>query len=326
MTDEAIREDVSSEVEKTSGDSNESRAAEVKEEKPSNPRLAALENIAKSVRKDEQIEEADEEEAEESEVTQEPESPVFFKDGVWMTRAKVNGEEIEVPVDEIKSRYQKDTAAEKRLEQAAERMRQLEQREAQLREYEQRLSQQQPSSDAARSAPSGNDAQNNAVKKAIEAIYSGDEDAANEALQMAIASGRNQPQKVATPEELTAEIERRIEAREAERSRLQAVDKFRKEFPEIAGDPDLWEVADRHTLKVAQENPNMSIGDVIIEAGKRTRAWFGKMQPSQKQERKRETAGQAVNGVNARASLGEDEPRPMTPSEIIAQMRERRVS
>jgi len=325
MTDEAIREDVSSEVEETSGDSSESRAAEVKEEKPSDPRLAAMENIAKSVRKDEKVKE--EPQQEEVEEPAEPESPVFLKDGVWMTRAKINGEEVEVPVDEIKTRYQKDTAAEKKLEQAAERMRAIEQREAQLREYEQRLSQQQPSSDAARSAPSGNDAQNNAVKKAIEAIYSGDEDAANEALQMAIASGRNQQVKQdATPEQLMSMMESRLEAREAERDRLRAVDKFRKEFPDIAGDPDLWEVADRHTLKIAQENPDMSIGDVIIEAGKRTRSWFGKLQPSQKQERKRDTAGMAVNGVNARANLGEDEPRPMTSSEIIAQMRERRVS
>lgn len=332
MTDNAIQEDGLSEEaeEATSGDERAVAPEEVQEEeKISDPRLAEMERIAVKNRGNQEEKEAElfgaKEETEVEPEEEKPADPVFQKDGVWMTRAKVNGEELEVPIDDMKTRYQKDTAAEKRLEEAAEKMRQIELREQQLYAYEQQL-RQQPSPDAAGSAPSVNDAQNDAIKKAVEAIYSGEEDAAQEALQQAIApTGRSQ--ETATPEQIVAEVENRIAARNAESDRVRAVEAFRKEFPEIAGDQDLWEVADRHTVKIYEESPDATMTEIMIEAGKRTRDWYGHKSPAQtaKAERKRKSTANSVSGVNARASLGEDEPRPMTPSEIISEMRSARV-
>lgn len=333
MTDDAIREDgLSEEAEEATSGDERAAAPEEKQEEIKDPRLAEMERIATSHRDTQEEKEAEllgtsEEEVEaESEEGEKPADPVFQKDGVWMTRAKVNGEELEVPIDDMKTRYQKDTAAEKRLEEAAEKMRQVELREQQLYAYEQQL-RQQPSSDAAGSAPSDNDAQNDAIKKAVEAIYSGEEDAAQQALQDAIASSGRDQEQVATPEQIVAEVENRIAARNAEHDRVRAVQKFQQEYPEIAKDQDLWEIADRHTIRVYEENPDATMTEIILEAGKRTREWYGYKSPAKtaKAEKKRKAASDSVSGVNARASLGEDDPRPLTPSEIIEEMRSARV-
>lgn len=336
MTDDAIREDgLSEEAEEATSGDERAVAPEEKQEEIKDPRLAEMERIAVKNRGNQKEKEAElfgaEEKVEakaeaESKEKDKPVDSVFQEDGVWMTRTKVDGEEQNVPIDDMKARYQKDVAAEKRLEQAAEKMRQVELREQQLYAYEQQL-RQQPSQDAAGSAPSDNDAQNDAIKKAVEAIYSGEEDAAQKALQEAIASSGRDQQQVATPEQIIADVESRIAARSAEQDRVRAVEKFSKEFPEIAEDRDLWEVADKHTIKIYEENPDATMTEIMMEAGKRTREWFGVKSPAQtaKAERKRSSAANTVSGVNARASLGEDAPRPLTPSEIIEEMRSARV-
>ena len=82
------------------------------------------------------------EEIEEDSVSEEPQEIVeqeaspFFKDGdSWYTTVKVDGEDIQVPFDDLKSSHQKDRASQKRFEEAAEYGRRVQAREAQLNQY-----------------------------------------------------------------------------------------------------------------------------------------------------------------------------------------------
>mgnify|MGYP006865005784 CR=1 FL=1 len=334
---DAIRKDVSEEMVENASDATEESA---KREDPveqtdnviTDPRLEEMEKIAKKNRSDEK-----QVEVEEPEITAErPEEPPVFKDdGVWKTRTKVNGEEVVVPYDDVKMRYQKGTAADKRLEEAALRMRQVEAREVQLRQVQQQLEQQKQLSerDAARSVLSGKDAQKETgVKEVIDAIYSGEEEEAVNALGTLIGNikghGQERNESV-TPDQIVNLVENRISERNAEIDRQNAILEFKKEFPEIAEDPRLWEIADRETIAVIQENPSANVHAIMEEAGKRTRAWMSKYEPQSantaKAEKKRQSAGN-VSGKNVRASLGEDEPPPMTASDIINEMRTARVS
>lgn len=336
---DAIREDVSEEMIENASDATEESA---KQEDPvkqtdnviTDPRLVEMEKIAEKNRSNEEqvaVEEPDEE------ITAEkPENPPVFKeDGVWKTRTKVNGEEVVVPYDDVKMRYQKGTAADKRLEEAAVRMRQVEAREAQLRQVQQQLEQQKQLSakDAARSVLSAKDAQKaTGVKEVIDAIYSGEEEEAVNALGTLIGNlqGHGQEKKESvTPDQIVNLVENRIAERNAEIDRQNAISEFKKEFPEIAEDSRLWEIADRETIAVLQEMPTATVHDIMEEAGKRTRAWMSKYEPqaanTAKAEKKRQSAGN-VSGKNVRASLGEDEPPPMTASDIINEMRSARVS
>ena len=81
-------------------------------------RQKALEEIYER-RSKEVLEESVEEEEEA------PEAPVWHDGEEWKTRIKVNGEEVDVSFDSLKSSHQKDKASQIRFEQASAKERQL---------------------------------------------------------------------------------------------------------------------------------------------------------------------------------------------------------
>ena len=91
--------------------------------------------------------EAEESQEEKEEIQQEdPASPVWLKDGTWVTSVKVNGAETIVPFEGLKVSHQKDSASQQRFEEAAAKERWLEGKEAQLRQYVQSLKQKEEAS------------------------------------------------------------------------------------------------------------------------------------------------------------------------------------
>ena len=81
-------------------------------------------------------EEVEETEEVEEAVEKKP-SPVdvWEEDGTWYTAVKVDGQDIIVPFNDLKSSHQKDRASQKRFEEAAEYGRRVQEREAQLNAY-----------------------------------------------------------------------------------------------------------------------------------------------------------------------------------------------
>ncbi len=65
----------------------------------------------------EEIEATEEEQEVEGVVV--PDAPIWNEEGKWFTKIKVDGEEVSVPFDDLKSSHQKDKASQKRFEDAA---------------------------------------------------------------------------------------------------------------------------------------------------------------------------------------------------------------
>ena len=96
--------------------------------------MEVLEDIVGEEAMDEVVRASAEEEGVEEEIQQEdPKSPVWLKDGNWVTSVKVNGEEVEVPFDGLKTSHQKDAASQQIFEKAAQRERFLAGKEQELR-------------------------------------------------------------------------------------------------------------------------------------------------------------------------------------------------
>jgi len=71
----------------------------------------------------EEIEATEEEQEVEGVVV--PDAPIWNEEGKWFTKIKVDGEEVSVPFDDLKSSHQKDKASQKRFEDAAAYGRQI---------------------------------------------------------------------------------------------------------------------------------------------------------------------------------------------------------
>ena len=263
-------------------------------------------------------------------------APLREQDGEWYATAKVNGEEVQVPYSDVMAQYQKNSAADKRLQEAAERQRELEAYEEQLNQYRAQLEAQthQPSSDAEPSPST--DATTDALYSAYhDALFAGEEAKASQLLKQIRAA--DQPQN---PEiDINGIIERtKTEMREEERKahadayeerRVDAVKKFHEEFPEIASDPSLLAVADAKSAEIYRDDPTRDPWEIMRDSAEHARSWLfqhvedlgGKADKSKREERKQ--AMDEVTSRNVKASLGEDEEE-VTYSDIISEMRAER--
>ena len=117
---DAIQQDVDSEVQEESLTRQQSE----------------IERIAEKVHDDHEAEGTFSEEEEEfEEQLLDASVPLVKKGESWYATAKVNGEAVDVEWDEVLAQYQKNSSADKRLQEAAERQRELEQYEAKLNAY-----------------------------------------------------------------------------------------------------------------------------------------------------------------------------------------------
>lgn len=265
-------------------------------------------------------------------------NPLTKKSEDWYVTAKVNGEEVDVKWDEVLSQYQKNSSADKRLQEAAERQRELEEYEAKLNTYRSQLEAQvrQPSSDAdIEESPSTTDATDDLYGQYHDALFQGDETKAN-ALLKQIRSA----EKPSTPQiDVSSIIERtKAEMREEEKQarergfelrRQDAVKMFHDEYPDIVGDPDLLAVADRRSAELYTENPTRDPWDIMQECATYAQDWLktkfesmgGLNGEDQRTQRKQNM--DEVTPRNVRAVIGEDEPE-QTYSDIIAEMKQGR--
>ncbi len=319
MADDAIQEDVS----------------ETKEEHLSEQQ-SELERIAATVH---EVHETYDDEYNTDEPTrEEPLIPLLRKDDEWYVSAKVDGEEVQIPYGDVLAQYQKNSSADKRLQEAAERQRELAEYEAKLNAYRAQLEaqQSQPSSDAGEEvSPSETDANTDDLYGQYhDALFQGDETRANQMLKQIRAA-----EKSGTPSiDVQSIIERtKAEMREEEKAareqgyemrRQEAVKMFHDEFPEIVGDPSLLAVADRRSAELYQEDPTRDPWEIMQECGSYAKDWLfkyveqlGGKDDKGRQQRKQDM--DEVAPVNARAHIGEDEAEP-TYSDIITEMREQR--
>jgi len=294
--------------------------------RPLSAREKALEDIYNRRRE----EENDVDPAEE-EVHQEIEdAPVWKEDGNWVTKIKVNGEEVVVPFDSLKSSHQKDRASQERFQSAAIKERELEYRERQIQE-QLRMLNSQPSTEDVEQEEEASDV-DDIVEKYHEALFQDDAVEAAKLLRTLANSGRsNATQNV---EEV---VSRAIMAHEAKKKSEQeyiqraayhaeledAVKSFEETYPDIAQSEELRAIADRKTITLTQENPDWTPSQIINAAAEYTREWAGISSESNGRFERKQRIVRQPKSVKASAS-GPKDVKPMTPSEIVAEMRKAR--
>lgn len=247
----------------------------------------------------------------------------------------VDGEERQVPRDQVYQQgiraLQKESAADKRLAEAAERMkaateyerRVQQQVEAQLRTKVREENEGEPLSKKQDEAIQAK------ARKIIDKILDGDEDEAAAALAEAM-SGRGNSTPAIDQNTLAQEVTQRVQ-RDLD---VQAgVAAMKEKYPHIEKDIQLWNMADQETAKVQQEHPGWKPSQVILEAAKRVDEWVkgvgGGGQPSSdtpapsgKAERKR-TMEKIRTAASAKVP-SEPEKRPPSRSDVVANMRKQR--
>lgn len=259
-----------------------------------------------------------------------------------MVKVKVNGEEREIPRSKIEAAggiaaFQKNAAASELLNQASIKERQLRQQEAQLDARRHELQQmEQDLQSRARPVPlpeqGAEDIKELARKYHVALLEDGDIDAANDIL------ARLQAARNATPdmEELTRQATIRVRqemAREQnadlikrfEQERGEAAGTFADKYPDLADDPELFEMTDRKTIEIQARNPSWSPSQIIDAAAGTVRDWFnGKTTPSansDKLDAKRQQT--TVRGGSAR-SIPRPAPKPLSRSQYVEELRIKR--
>ena len=265
-------------------------------------------------------------------------SPMWKEDDSWYTTIKIDGEDIKVPFNDLKSSHQKDKASQKRFEDAAEYGRRVQEREAQLNAYVQNMQQQQqkqktlPSQDAEPEQEQPDDSPD-LIKKYHEALYEDDADKAAELFKALTNKGRGQPATQNVDEAVQQALQRAMAQQQAQNKRQQqyayqksledAVKWFDSEFPDVAGTPELRAVADNRTIELTQSNPDWSPKQIMQEAAESTRQWAKEFLSPNKNERvaRKQRIVQHPKATNASARLGEEEPVPETAADIIEEMK-----
>lgn len=294
-----------------------------------------IERIAEKVHEDHEYEGTFQEETEDESTAPKFEAgvPLVKKGESWYATAKVNGEAVDVEWDEVLAQYQKNSSADKRLQEAAERQQQLVDYEAKLNAYRDNLQAQtrQPSPDAGNQQSPSSDATDALYEQYHDALFQGDESKSSSLLKKIRANESKAPEiDVSSIIERTKaemrEEEKQARERGYELRRKQAVDMFHSEFPDVADDSSLLAVADRRSAELYQENPTRDPWDIMHECGEFARTWIkeyaGKMggTPTEEVRQERKQDMEAVTPKNVRASIGEDEIE-MTYSDIISEMK-----
>jgi len=320
---------------------------EAKEASIKSPRDAAMERIVEEREIevfDEIVEQADDLDTSEEVVGEEeiqhedPISPVFLKNGQWVTTVKVNGTETTVPFEGLKVSHQKDSASQQRFEEAAAKEKWLNQKESQLRSYVQKLQTQKQATPPPTQGdePKTDTNFTEVAKEYHQALYEDDADKAAELLQT-LTSGRSQGATPNVEEAVNKALQEAFSRQQMEQARAQqrdyqksvkdAVGWFETEYPEIAGNAELRAIADNRTVTIMKEKPSLAPGYVIQAAAEYAREWanlnLSNGKSNERAARKKRIVSEPKPARKS-AKIGEDDEVEKTPSQVIEEMRAER--
>ena len=234
-------------------------------------------------------------------------------------KVKVNGAEEEVSIADMQRVYQKNTAADRRLEEASRRERELAAREAQLNaQLEATKAPAQKGADATMG-----DAE--AKKVFTEALFDGDGEKAMAAFDSAVAAAvekatQGRPNAIPDIDEITATVEQRFAVNSA-------LAKSKQDYPEMYSDPDI-EMLAASKIKRLREEDGLSFTEALDQVGGELASKFGwKAQKGVKATTETTTrdhkmahkkALDHVEAANVKSTT--TEAPPLTHAQIIANM------
>ena len=317
---------------------------ESKQEEFLSPREKAMKEIVDLREREERGEELDQEASEEEEVEEivaaAPDTPIWTEDGKWFTKIKVDGEEVSVPFDDLKTSHQKDKASQKRFEDAAAYGRQIQAREEQLNAYVTQLKQQQAAQQP--SPPSQEAAQEEQdheglVKQYHDALYQDDATKASQLFKTLTDRGRREPATQNVEEVVNQVLGRAMAQRQAEQERQQrwaynksledAVHEFQEGYPDIAGVPELRAIADNQTVILMEEHPEWTPSQVIQASAEYTRKWVSdntKLAGENTRAVRKQKIVKQPKAASATSVMVEEDSYPTAPADIIQEMKEQR--
>ena len=318
---------------------------EVKEESQEDEFISPREKLMREIvdvrEKEEMGEEieATEEEQEVEEVVV-SDAPIWNEEGKWFTKIKVDGEEVSVPFDDLKSSHQKDKASQKRFEDAAAYGRQIQAREEQLNAYVGQLKQQQaarqPPPPGQEAAQEGQDDQD-LVKEYHDALYKDDAVRAAELFKTLNNRGRSAPATQNVEEVVNQVLGRAMAQRQAEQDRKQrwsynksledAIHEFQDGYPDIAGVPELRAIADNQTVILMEEHPEWTPSKIIKESAEYTRKWVGdntKLTRDNTRAVRKQKIVKQPKAASATSVMPDEDSFPTSPTDIIQEMKEAR--
>ena len=234
-----------------------------------------------------------------------------------VVRVKVDGEERAVTEDELIRSYQKNSAADRRLEEAAQLLREAEQRAAQVA-----VQVQQPVETPAEVR--------DVAKETIEAIFGGDEVAAAEALAKLMSNNRGGDQP--TPQVYQPSVDDLAAAVQEKLVFDQAVTKVQTDYPDIVSDRNLEMLAVmRSNEAIAQGVPRaqalLSAADEIYKSVGKTPV--GRSITSEKPARNSRLENkerlEPVRSASSTAVTPALSPEEDNPSSVIQEMAARRL-
>lgn len=242
-------------------------------------------------------------------------------------KAKIDGEETFVPVEQITRSYQKGAAADKRLEQATVALKDIEAKERELTEREKQFLEKQETLVQKRDEGKITDetyletAKN--LLKALTDEYEEDPEGKIAAVLKEV-SGRGPS---IDQDRLASEIEEKtylkIQAREeyqrqqlSEADRLKANKRFEDEYSDVVQDPIAYRAAKNLAADKWRERPNAAPWEIASEVGNEIREWKRKLSPSQQTRNKTVTP----KTVSTRATIGQDE-KTETRADVLAEMK-----
>ena len=287
----------------------------------------------------EELEATEEEEQEVEEVVAQ-DAPVWSDDGKWFTKIKVDGEEVSVPFDDLKSSHQKDKASQKRFEDAAAYGRQIQAREEQLNAYVGQLKQQQaarqqppPTQEAAQEGQDDQDL----VKEYHDALYQDDAAKASQLFKTLTDRGRREPATQNVEEVVNRVLGKAMAQRQAEQEREQrwaynksledAIHEFQEGYPDIAGVPELRAIADNQTVILMEEHPEWTPSQIIKESAEYTRKWVGdntKLTRDNTRAVRKQRIVKQPKAASATSVMTDEESFSTNPTDIIQEMKEAR--
>ena len=185
-----------------------------------------------------------------------------------MFKAMVNGQVTLIPLETARAQLQKHMAAEVRL------------READRREKAVTIRERDVNARAAAPAPavvlSDADLETDATEL-VRSLLTDPEAVAAKRLAKTLGKIR-----AATPQidpktlgrQAASIAKEEIAAENNQRALVTGLAEFKKTYPGIANDPKLFALADRETTAIAEENPDWTPEQVMMEAGKKTQEWL----------------------------------------------------
>lgn len=185
--------------------------------------------------------------------------PTVISDGFdkVRVRAKVDGEELEVPLDQVLRQFQKNSAADRRLAEATRLLNEARERTT------------APADQAKEDSPSADDADTRELaSKAAAALLDGDENAVAEIFSK-MMQGRQKSQDSASAipstEVIAQQVKQQIEVESA-------LSTFQKDYDDVCSDPHLFAMAER--LVMDHRAQGKSFADALQRAGNDVRDWL----------------------------------------------------